>query len=197
MKEMIIPDVRENKEKGIIEKLKDLKNQIRFYESDESGGTELILPGFMQRVISECKEIVDELSETTKRESLGLGDGNKIRTSKEQITRISEIIKEKYNSNSSTKSIVDMLGGNKNYLTISVISYLDYMSSGIVSSIEEKKRMKAIDSNYKKVYFDTSKPKYNKEIFWSMLGALIASAKVLDGIKDLDNINSMTLVKKK
>ena len=197
MKEMIIPDVRENKEKGIIEKLKDLKNQIRFYESDESGGTELILPGFMQRVISECKEIVDELSETTMRESLGLGDGNKIRTSKEQITRISEIIKEKYNSNSSTKSIVDMLGGNKNYLTISVISYLDYMSSGIVSSIEEKKRMKAIDSNYKKVYFDTSKPKYNKEIFWSMLGALIASAKVLDGIKDLDNINSMTLVKKK
>ncbi len=197
MKEMIIPDVRKNKEKGIIEKLKDLKNQIRFYESDESGGTELILPGFMQRVISECKEIVDELSETTMRESLGLGDDNKIRTSKEQITRISEIIKEKYNSNSSTKSIVDILGGNKNYLTISVISYLDYMSSGIVSSIEEKKRMKAIDSNYKKVYFDKSKPKYNKEIFWSMLGALIASAKVLDGIKDLDNINSMTLVKKK
>lgn len=39
MKEMIIPDVRENKEKGIIEKLKDLKNQIRFYESDKSGGT--------------------------------------------------------------------------------------------------------------------------------------------------------------
>lgn len=99
----------------------------------------------MQRVISECKEIVDELSETTMRESLGLGDDNKIRTSKEQITRISEIIREKYNSNSSTKSIVDMLGGNKNYLAISVISYLDYMSSGIVSSIEEKKRMKAID----------------------------------------------------
>lgn len=197
MKEMIIPDVRENKEKGIIEKLKDLKNQISFYESDESGDTELILPGFMQRVINECKDIVEELSESKTYESIYKEDDNKIRTSKEQISRISEIIKDKYESNASTKSIVDTLGGNKNYLTISVISYLDYINSGLVSSIEEKKRMKAIDSNYKKIFYDKSKQKYNKEIFWAMIGALIASTKLLDGIKNVECLNTITLTKRK
>ena len=64
MKEVMIPTVGMTREKGIIEELKDLKNQIRFYETDDSGGTELILPGFIQKVIKECRDIVDELSES-------------------------------------------------------------------------------------------------------------------------------------
>ena len=92
MKEMIIPDVRIKEKKGIIEELKDLKNQIRFYDSDDSGGTEHILPGFIQRIVNECKDIIDELSESKTYESIYKDDDNKIRTSKEQISRISEII---------------------------------------------------------------------------------------------------------
>ena len=197
MKEMIIPDVRIKEKKGIIETLKDLKNQIRFYDSDDSGGTEHILPGFIQRIVNECKDIIDELSESKTYESIYKDDDNKIRTSKEQISRISEIINEKYESNQSTKSIVDMLGGNKNFLTISIISYMDYINSGVVSRLEEKKRMKAIDSNYKKIFYDKSKQKYNKEIFWGMVGALMASANIINGIKNIDSTNTVTLTRRK
>ena len=90
-----------------------------------------------------------------------------------------------------------MLGGNKNFLTISVISYMDYINSGVVSRLEEKKRMKAIDSNYKKIFYDKSKQKYNKEIFWGMVGALMASANIINGIKNIDSTNTVTLTRRK
>ena len=46
--------------------------------------------------------------------------------------------------------------------------------------------MKAIDSNYKKIFYDKSKQKYNKEIFWGMVGALMASANIINGIKNIE-----------
>lgn len=198
MKEMIIPDERLSKRKGKIQELENLKIKIRFSnfdDSDETGEAKL-MPNIIHKFINECMDIMDELSETVEFVDTESEEDN-INTSKEQIKRITEILKEKYETNSNTRNIIDTLSLNKNYLTISIINYMDYVSSGINSKLEESKRRKAINSNYRKVFYDKGRLKYDKKIFWSMIGTLIACTGIFEEINKVDNINTIRLLKRK
>lgn len=197
MSVMIIPDERMEKKKRLIEELENLKIKIGFYDSDDSDdiGEIKLISDVIHKFINECMDIVDELSRTIELDSAYSDD--EIKTSKEQINKIVSVLKGKYETNSNVRNIIDTLNLNRNYLTISIINYMDYTSSGINSKLEESNRRRAINSNYKKVFYDKVKLKYNKKIFWSMIGSLISCTKILEEINKVDNINTVGLLKRK
>lgn len=186
MKNLILPDEKREKKEKLL-KEKDLKKVIIDQtNTDEDDGE---IESCLKPLIAICQSLnekVNKLIEEGCRDvevEKGNYEDNSITTTMETLDKISRFLKKKSKTNRMTKSIINEMKVNTNFLAIAMVNFIDYTRNSNNTQKEIIQRQKAIAKDYKKIYNDKTSMKVNKETFWQMTMSLASTPGIMATIE--------------